>query len=714
MRALAFAGALSALLLLTPAPAQDAKTAREAAADAAAAVTEAVEAADEDVPVNTEGPRHTYGKPVEFTCPVGGEKFSQVIDAFSFPLETYPDGGGPGSEQSDVQLPECPSNGLVLMNEYKHEEGDSQEPYTTAEIARLPALIATPEYQALRKDSRAARLLWLSEKLGRPAWQRYHLLQRAAWVAKTPADRKRWMTRIADESEAMANAPGFPPDFAVQLDVFRINALRETGRWDEALKAIDALYAKADALRAKRPVNPHVVNQQEDDDGRIDILERMRSVIADKDDDPHPVGMMGKRWANMICRDIDEPGKNPLIGPNTRRGCAKMKADAEFETAVTELETDLVGDVVKRDKICVRTPADKRSKLEARACEGAMAQVEWIADRAKMDAWAKRLLANPAILDVECKAVTIGRYDTPATALGKACQERARALHEKEFRRLRDLMQKNPAEYDNRCTYKYPQYVSEDPLEEACASVKSTRESEQDDNARQQVNKLTPAEIAARCAQRDEAEAKDAPAFPEAKAFDPIDYKCISLRSQREEAEWRKIAADPALLAETCAKALADEDHLYRSRCDAIEEDKLDAEAYKLAKDHTALVGSCQSTPMEQRGRVLAMACERYRKCVIVPVGTRVPQKNMFRGDLPIGYYGEEAEKRFLEGEHGDGTGRYCYDMLEEANAAWELVKDPAKRVIDPVDLGAPYSDRKIKAPKAKGKSRPASPPVKM
>ena len=122
-----------------------------------------------------------------------------------------------------------------------------------------------------------------------------------------------------------------------------------------------------------------------------------------------------------------------------------------------------------------------------------------------------------------------------------------------------------------------------------------------------------------------------------------------------------------------------------------------------------------RSTPSS--GRVLAMACERYRKCVIVPVGTRLPQKNMFRADLPLGYYGEEADKRFREGEHGDGMGRYCYDTLEEANAAWELVKDPAKRVIDPIDLGEPYPDPKTKVPakgKSNGKSKPAPPPVEM
>lgn len=711
VRALAGAFILAGTFVLTPLLAQPSRDAIEAAADAAA---------DGSEPAETEGPRHNYGKPVEFTCPVGGEKFKQVIDAFTFPLESYPDGGGPGSEGSDVQLPECPSNGLILMNEYRHAEGDSQEPYTAAEVARLPALIATPEYQALRKDSRAARLLWLSEKLGRPAWQRFHLLQRAAWVAKTPEDRKRWMMRIADESEAMAAAPGFPPMFAVQLDVFRINALRETGRWDEALKAIDALYAKADAQRPKRPVNPHVVHMNGgDDDGKIDYLERMRAVIAEKDDDAHPVGMMGNRWASTICRDIDEPGRNPFLEKNTRRGCVKLKADDEESNALVELESKLNNDAVLRDKLCVRTPADKRSAIESKACESSLDQVKWQAERARIDAESKNLLANPAALDVQCKTVTIGKYDTPATALGKACQDRAADLHQKEATRLRLLIEKTPAEYLRRCTYKYPQFASDDPLEEACAAIKSDRESAEWQRERKAVEAISPAELARQCAvieaqdaarraaeskEESEGGAASAPLL-EARAPNSLQFKCDDLKRKREEAEWQAISADPAKLAATCAEAAGDYRHPHKWRCDAIAEEKIDAKAYDLARDHTALVALCQSTPTDQRDEVLEMACKRYRKCVIVPVGTRLPEKNMFRADLPVGYYGKEAEKRFTEGAHGDGTGQYCYETLEEANAAWELIKDSAKRVIDPVDLGEPDPNLKVRLPKVKGKA---------
>lgn len=733
VRALAGAFILAGAFVLTPLLAQPSRdpseAARDAAREAAAAASDA--AADDSEPAETEGPHHNYGKPVEFTCPVGGEKFAQVIDAFTFPLESYPDGGGPGSEQSDVQLPECPSNGLILMNEYRHAEGDSQEAYTPAEIAKLPALIATPEYQALRKDSRAARLLWLSEKLGRPAWQRFHLLQRAAWVAKTPEDRKRWMTRIADESEALAAAPGFPPAFAIQLAAFRINALRETGRWDEALKAIDALYAKADAQRPKRPVNPHVVDMGGDDDGRIDYLERMRAVIAEKDDDAHPVGMMGGRWARTICRDIDEPGKNPFLEKNTRRGCAKLKADEEESNALAELESKLNFDAVQRDKLCVRTPADKRSAIESKACESSLDQVKWQAKRARIDAEVKKLLANPAALDPQCKAVTIGKYDTPATALGKACQDRAADLHRKESTRLRLLMEKSPAEYDRRCTYKYPQFASDDPLEEACAAIKSDREAAEWQRERKAVEAISPAELARQCAvieaqdaARRAAEAKEesegsAASVPvlEARAPNSLQFKCDDLKSKREEAEWQAISADPAKLAETCARAAGNARHPHSDRCQWVAEEKIDAKAYDLARDHTAMVALCQSTPTDQRDEVLEMACKRYRKCVIVPVGTRLPEKNMFRADLPVGYYGKDADKRFREGAHGDGTGQYCYETLEEANAAWELVKDPAKRVIDPVDLGEPYPDPKIKVPakgKSSGKAKPAMPPLQM
>ncbi|HEX4848281.1 MAG TPA: hypothetical protein VFV30_09055, partial [Novosphingobium sp.] len=261
----------------------------------------------------------------EFICPVGGERFRQDTSFPTFPLESYPDGGGPGVEGSDAGLPECPSNGLVLLVPYKHEQGDSQEAYTPEEIARLPALIASPEYQALRKDTRAARLVWLAEKLGRPAWQRFHLLQRAAWVARTPEERRRWMTRIANEGEGLAASPGFPPVFAIEVRYYTVNALRELGRFDEASAMLarlrnDAL-AQRRAERGDQPPNPHVMETLDTDS--LAGIEELQKAIDLRDDDRFPVSMMGEKWANLVCGDADD---SPIpITEKTRQGCARRK-----------------------------------------------------------------------------------------------------------------------------------------------------------------------------------------------------------------------------------------------------------------------------------------------------------------------------------------------------------------------------------------------------
>ena len=51
----------------------------------------------------------------EFTCPVGGAKFSQDVGYSTYPLVTFPDGSYPGDEATDAEIPVCPGNGLVLI-----------------------------------------------------------------------------------------------------------------------------------------------------------------------------------------------------------------------------------------------------------------------------------------------------------------------------------------------------------------------------------------------------------------------------------------------------------------------------------------------------------------------------------------------------------------------------------------------------------------------
>ncbi len=638
----------------------------------------------------------------EFTCPVGGEKFKQDTSFITFPLEGYPDGGGPGVEGSDAGLPECPSNGLVLLVPYSHEQGDSQEAYTPEEIARLPALIASPEYQALRKESRAARLVWLAEKLGRPAWQRFHLLQRAAWVSRTPEERRRWMTRIAEEGEGLAASPGFPPAFAVEVRYFTVNALRELGRFDEAGAMLARLrtdeIARYRAQRGNAAPNPHVLDT--DYPESLGGIEMMQQAIDQRDDDRFPVSMMGDKWARLVCDDVDD---SPIpITEKTRQGCARRKAERDRMEEERALSFKLTEDGALFAKVCRQPPVGQRTELQVKACADAESQRAWHKELAERDREAERLLANPAALDKQCQGVKIGRYDTPATALGEACQKRAEALRDRETERLVKQMERNPADYDRLCHWDYPQLTSEDPLEVACERIRSERRDAQSERERAELAKLTPAQLQAKCEHPDAAGAME---------FGPISYACSEMEQDRLDAKWQALLADPAKLKQTCETASLGKDDWILSRCYTLEQEKLaEAEskleplAWAMSKDHTALVAACQSTPHEQREAVLALACERYRKCLILPVGTRIPEKNMLRVDfLPMGP-DEDVERKFYEGPQGDGHGAFCYETIEEANAAWELVKDPTKRVIDET---ANYNGYPVPRPKPGSKPKP-------
>ena len=105
---------------------------------------------------------------LRFTCPLGGDSFRQPVAFPHFPLETFPDGSHMGDEWVDTQIPECPENGLLLLPDIaasEAQEGNREEgapllvyhTYTADELARLPALLASPEWQALAGQTRSLR-----------------------------------------------------------------------------------------------------------------------------------------------------------------------------------------------------------------------------------------------------------------------------------------------------------------------------------------------------------------------------------------------------------------------------------------------------------------------------------------------------------------------------------------------------------------------------
>jgi hypothetical protein len=161
-------------------------------------------------------------------CPIGGGSFQFQPVAPPVVAGERPDGRPVGGGKFPLALPECPDNGLVLYKEYD-----------PGEVARLEPLVRSEAYQALRKDgTQYYRAYWLMREMGvGPELYLWALLQ-ASWEADgRPELRKRYLEELV---AASAKVPPKPSDLTwIGMEGRSINALRELGRFDEALARLD-------------------------------------------------------------------------------------------------------------------------------------------------------------------------------------------------------------------------------------------------------------------------------------------------------------------------------------------------------------------------------------------------------------------------------------------------------------------------------------------
>ena len=313
-------------------------------------------------------------KPAEFavtafTCPLGGKAFRQEVGYSAFPLYTLPDGSWLGDFQINVQIPVCPDNGLVLIPDFEAKDSSAQDrltytAYSADELARLPALIADPAYAALKADGAYAQAAWLAQQLDRPPLTQLALLQRATWGAIDSQVRRRTVARFADAAPAQIERIGSGDDLARRWGLvwrtYRINALRELGRLDEARAALDQLAADAPKLR-----------QAQDPDSIFDaggFAAPMREAIDAGDTDRFPAGLLPSRIRGSLCRG--EPVMpEQTISSHAKAWCAaEAKRQADHEEAMQE-SFRLSEDKAALDRSCAATPADKRGAGLAQACE---------------------------------------------------------------------------------------------------------------------------------------------------------------------------------------------------------------------------------------------------------------------------------------------------------------------------------------------------------
>lgn len=300
----------------------------------------------------------------EFVCPLGGARFSADVGYPSLALVQFVDGSWLGDTQIDVQIPQCPDNGLPLIPDYEREGpkgGLAYLDYTPEQVARLPALLASDEYRQLRGRSRHERAHWLATQLGLPAWTRLQLLMRASWSATDAGERRRLVARIADEGPKLVDEIPTPEADKLAARVRVANASRELGRFAEADARLDAILAAVPADADLKDPEAQQALQS--------TVAGLREVIAHGDDDRFPVDLSSQKWADRVCNS-DE--LQPPYGPKSRHAqaaCDRRARDRQSRSDAYEEAARLREQPEELDRQCARVAAAQRSPGLAQACE---------------------------------------------------------------------------------------------------------------------------------------------------------------------------------------------------------------------------------------------------------------------------------------------------------------------------------------------------------
>jgi len=256
------------------------------------------------------------------TCPVGGAAF-QYAPAAPAPTSGERPDGKPYGGSWPPPLPECPDNGLVLYKDY-----------SAAEAAKLEPLIAAEPYQALRKtDAQYYRAYWLMKEMGLPPEQYLWALLQASWQADDrPELRRRYLTELADES---AKAAPRPADLNwIGMEGRAVNALRELGRFDEALARLEKVPVKTLDVAAPTPGDQSAAARQARvKRGWFNYFTQMRTVLARKDPAVEPFELLPRSIALVRC--LDDPAG---FGEAQAAFCTKEQAAVELVRAARAKE----------------------------------------------------------------------------------------------------------------------------------------------------------------------------------------------------------------------------------------------------------------------------------------------------------------------------------------------------------------------------------------
>lgn len=254
------------------------------------------------------------------TCPIGGEKFIYRQPVSSAALGMRPDGKPYGTAAAPAPLPECPQNGLVLYKDYTDDEVKTLEP-----------LIASEDYQALRKtDTQYYRAYWLMRQMGVGPEDYLWALLQASWEAQgKPELRARYLAELAEQS---AKVPANPTDMDwIGMEGRAINALRELGRFDEAEARLEKVpLAGLDVPVPEGPVaSPKAIEAAKAKRNWLTFFRQLKVAIARKDSSTEPFDMIPRGVAIGYCLDRAPDS----LDANQKGFCTKEQAAVDAARA---------------------------------------------------------------------------------------------------------------------------------------------------------------------------------------------------------------------------------------------------------------------------------------------------------------------------------------------------------------------------------------------
>ncbi|WP_206520320.1 hypothetical protein [Altererythrobacter sp. BO-6] len=221
------------------------------------------------------------------------------------------------------------------------------------------------EYRALKREGAYVQAWWIADQLGHSPMSRFALLQRSIWATRDPALRQRLIARFAEHGPALVAQ--FPQEDMRKRysQLLVVNALRELGRFHEALAALDAIdFAAA------------VNNPGESNYGYADQL---RLAIGQRDDGRFAVETLPRQWISLICNNAWNFDHGPT-SPANKASC-KIRRDREEQEERDRLLDEIAASELAKDgpalaAKCDANDKENRDRVKRHACRNYTLAIE--------------------------------------------------------------------------------------------------------------------------------------------------------------------------------------------------------------------------------------------------------------------------------------------------------------------------------------------------